>query len=151
MKRNGKMIILILAVIGVILGVVLGFVIEEIEEGFMGAILFSIIGAVIGIVLCLIADFIPFEEEKYLAYTTEMTDFEPIGKDEDSGRITYQYTDRNGIPVEFKPSPLRVTMEYVDEDFRIETYKTRFTNKHVDYLLPSINKEKHHTIYRKGE
>lgn len=143
------MIILILTVIGLILGVVLGFVIEEIEEGFLGAILFSIIGAVIGVVLCLVADFIPFEEEKYLVYTTEMTDFEPTEKDGD--RIIYQYTDRNGISVEFKPSQRRVTMEYVDEDFRIETYKTRFTNKHVDYLLPSMNKEKHHIIYRKGE
>ena len=143
------MIILILAVIGLILGVIAGFAEGDFEEGFLGVILFSFIGAAIGVVLCLVADFIPFEEEKYLAYTTEMTDFEPIGKDGD--RIIYQYTDRNGISVEFKPSQERVTMEYVDEDFRIETYKSRFTNKHVDYLLPSINKDKHHIIYRKGE
>ena len=149
MKRNGKMIILILAVIGVILGVILGFVAEGFEEGFMGTLLFSAAGVTLGIVLCVIADFIPFEEEKYLAYTTEMTDFEPTGKDGD--RIIYQYTDRNGISVEFKPSQERVTMKYVNEDFKIETYKTRFTNKHVDYLLPSLNKGKHHIIYREGE
>lgn len=145
------MIILILAVIGMILGVVIGFTTDEFEAGFLGAIIFSLIGAVIGLVLCLVADFIPFGEEEYLAYTTEMTDFEPIGKDEDSDRIIYQYTDRNGVPVEFKPSLDRVTMNYVDEDFRIETYKSRFTNKHVDYLLPSTSKEKHHIIYREGE
>lgn len=143
------MIILILAVIGVILAVFIGFVAEDLEEGFLGAILFSFIGTAIGVVLCLVADFIPFEEEKYLAYTTEIADFEPTGKDGD--RIIYQYTDRNGISVEFKPSQRRITMEYVDEDFRIETYKSRFTNKHVDYLLPSINKETHHIVYRKGE
>ena len=149
MKRNGKMIILILAVIGLILGVIIGFVVEGFEEGFLGALFFSFIGAVIGIVLCIIADFIPFEEEEYLAFTTEMTDFEPTGKD--GSRIVYQYIDRNGVAVDFKPSQKRVTMKYVDEDFRIETYKTRFTNKHVDYLLPSINKGKHHIVYRKGE
>lgn len=151
MKRNGKMIILILAVIGVMVGVFVGFISEEIEAGFLGAILFSLIGAVIGLVLCVIADFIPFEEEKYLAYTTEMTDFEPIGKDEDNDRIIYQYTDRNGVSVKFTPSLDRVAMNYVDEDFRIETYKSRFTNKHVDYLLPSLSKDKYHIIYREGE
>lgn len=145
------MIILILIVIGLILGIVCGFAQEDFAEGFMGATFFSILGVSVGVVLCVVADFIPFEEEEYLAYTTEMTDFEPIGKDEDNDRIIYQYTDKNGISVEFKPSQKRVTMEYVDEDFRIETYKTRFTNKHVDYLLPSINKGKHHIIYRKGE
>lgn len=145
------MIILILAVIGVILAVFIGFVAEDLEEGFLGAILFSFIGTAIGVVLCLVADFIPFEEEKYLAYTTEMTDFEPIGRDEDNDRIIYQYTDRNGVSVKFTPSLNRVAMNYVDEDFRIETYKSRFTNKHVDYLLPSIIKDKRHIIYREGE
>lgn len=143
------MIILILVVIGLILGIVYGFVEEDFTEGFLCMIVLSIIGVSVGVVLCIIADFIPFEEEKYLAYTTEMTDFEPIGKD--GSRIIYQYTDRNGISVDFKPSQSRVTMNYVNEDFRIETYKTRFTNKHVDYLLPSINKGKHHIIYREGE
>lgn len=143
------MIILILAVIGLISGVVFGFIAEDFEEGFLGGMFFSLAGAVIGVVLCIVASFIPFEKENYLAYTTEMTDFEPIGKDGD--RIIYQYTNRNGVPVEFKPSQSRVTMKDVDKDFRIETYKTRFTNKHVDYLLPSINKGKRHTIYRKGE
>lgn len=143
------MIILILIVIGLILGIVCGFAQEDFAEGFMGATFFSIIGAFVGVILCVIADFIPFEEEEYLAFTTEMTDFEPTGKD--GSRIVYQYIDRNGVAVDFKPSQKRVTMKYVDEDFRIETYKTRFTNKHVDYLLPSINKGKHHIIYRKGE
>lgn len=143
------MIILILAVIGLISGVVFGFIAEDFEEGFLGVMFFSLAGAVIGVVLCIVASFIPFEKENYLAYTTEMTDFEPIGKDGD--RIIYQYTNRNGVPVEFKPSQSRVTMKDVDKDFRIETYKTRFTNKHVDYLLPSISKGKRHTIYREGE
>lgn len=143
------MIILILAVLGLVLGVIYGFAEEDLAEGFMGTIVFVVVGAVIGVILCIIADFIPFEEEEYLAYTTEMTDFEPIDKDGD--RIVYQYTDRNGVSVEFKPSQDRVAMKYVKEDFKIETHKTKFTNKHVDYLLPSINKDRHHTIYRKGE
>lgn len=145
------MIILILMVIGVILGVIYGFVAEDFTEGFLCAIVLLIIGTSVGVVLCVIADFIPFEEEEYLAYTTEMTDFKAIGKNESNDRIIYQYTDRNGISVEFTPALERVVMKYADEDFRIETYKTRFTNKHVDYLLPSINKGKYHIIYSKGE
>ena len=143
------MILLILMVIGLVLGVVFGFAQEDFGEGVLGMIVFSVIGAIVGVVLCIIADFIPFEEEEYLAYTTEMTDFEPTGKD--GSRIVYQYIDRNGVTVEFKPSQKRVTMKYVDKDFRIETYKTRFSNKHVDYLLPSINKSKRHIIYTEGE
>lgn len=135
------MIAIILALIGTVAGFIFGLFDDE---AFEGATVLGGISTLVGVIILLLFQLIPFEKEEYLAYTIEMTDFKAVDKSGDT--LNYQYTDKDGFVTDFVPSS-KVLIEGVAEGFRIETYKTRYTNEHINYLFNVPRMGMYHIAY----